>query len=235
MKELGYIYKIENTVNGKVYVGQTKDPKKRWAAHKWAASSNKKKRNCNPLYEEMRNYGIDRFSFSLLEQCKDDEMNKKEVFWIKCLNSQDKKFGYNIWGGGRGNGVFVSRAVDQYDLQGNYVTTYQSQCDAAKAVGVHHTKIGCACNGTKRIKSCGGYMWRYHGDGPPTPYKRGNAAKPVIQCDLNGRPIRKYKSMKEAGIETGLRYQEISNCCHGLISSFGGYVWKLEKQVGDVS
>lgn len=232
---MGYIYKIENTVNGKVYVGQSKDPERRWKKHKWMVNTRDERERRKPLYTEMRSYGVDSFSFSLLEKCNDSKMNDREVFWIERLNSQDESCGYNIYGGGCGNGVYVSRAVDQYDLRGNYIATYHNQCEAAKAVGVHNTKIGCACNGTKRTKSCGGYMWRYHGDSPPTPYKRGSAAKPVIQCDLNGSPIRKYKSMKEAGIETGLRYQEISNCCHGLISSFGGYVWKFEKQVGDVS
>ena len=228
MKELGYIYKIENTVNGKVYVGQSKDPKRRWKDHLNVSQNSKDGQYDKPFYVDIRRYGKENFKLFVLEECRDQDMSAREVFWIEKLNAQDKNKGYNIYGGGRGKGFFVSRAVDQYDLDGNYIATYQNQCEAARAIGVHSTSLGKACNGVRRHKSCGGYMWRYHGDKAPKRYSASPGyIKAVMQYDMNGRIVNQYNSLKDAGKKLGVRYQDISECCHGIRESCAGYLWRF--------
>lgn len=90
------IYKITNTLNGKCYIGQSVDIYKRWAEHKsnWMQSSQRNK--C--LYRAFRKYGIDNFTFEILQKCKKDKLDEREEYWIKKLNSFHG--GYNMNSGG---------------------------------------------------------------------------------------------------------------------------------------
>ena len=216
---MGYIYKIENTVNGKVYVGQSKNPEKRWRDHKRLSRDKAEQRQ---LYKDMREFGVDRFSFSILEKCDDYKMGGRETFWINKYNSQDRECGYNSYVGGGGS--VGAGVVMQYDLDGNYIQTYESSADASKKTGLDQASIGKACNG--KLYTCGGYLWRRAYQDRPMPYRRVRG-KPVIQYTIRGKFLRKYDNMKQAGTENNLRYQKISECCQGLIDSFGGYVWRL--------
>jgi hypothetical protein len=49
------------------------------------------------------------------------------------------------------------KRVYQYDLDGKYLTEYESQSEAGKITGIHH--ISCACLG--KLNFVGGYQWRY--------------------------------------------------------------------------
>lgn len=75
------IYKIENTITGEVYVGQSKNIEKRWANHRSNYKAKNKVRKY-ALYRDMRYYGIDKFKFEVLEECKIDELDNKENYWI---------------------------------------------------------------------------------------------------------------------------------------------------------
>ena len=52
-----------------------------------------------------------------------------------------------------------TRAVKQYDLQGNLLATYNSIVEANKATGVNKSNISQACRGV--YKTIGGYRWSY--------------------------------------------------------------------------
>ena len=51
------------------------------------------------LYQSMRKYGIENFVFSILEECLENELDEKEQFWIKSLDSYTH--GYNMTQGGQ--------------------------------------------------------------------------------------------------------------------------------------
>ena len=62
------IYKIENLVNGKCYIGQSKYIEKRWTDHKSNAfNSIQKDQYKYPLYRAIRKYGLENFSFEVIE------------------------------------------------------------------------------------------------------------------------------------------------------------------------
>ena len=94
----GVIYKISNSVNEKVYYGQTKSnpPSHRWNRHKYSA-----KKSCNvPIHCAMRLHGIETFKFEIVYSCDTlDELNKKEIEIISTNNSYCPN-GYNIMKGG---------------------------------------------------------------------------------------------------------------------------------------
>ena len=91
------IYIIRNTVNNKVYIGQSKDAENRWKFHRTAAKTGHYKGE-SVLYRAMRDIGIEKFYLEILEKQIPD-YNKREKYWIKYYNSIVPN-GYNILPGG---------------------------------------------------------------------------------------------------------------------------------------
>jgi group I intron endonuclease len=83
------IYLITNTINGKVYVGQSKDMRKRW----WVERSNYG--NNLHLTNSIKKYGIKNFNFSVLKECPEDYLNDLECFFIRAYYSWNPTYGYN--------------------------------------------------------------------------------------------------------------------------------------------
>lgn len=95
------IYIITNNINKKVYIGKSNDIERRFREHK---SQYERLRTPNkPLYLAFDKYGIDNFSFEVLEECPSKELNRKEKYWIKQYDSDNSEKGYNILSGGDGH------------------------------------------------------------------------------------------------------------------------------------
>lgn len=92
------IYMIKNIVNGKVYVGKSFDINGRWRHHRYEL--NKGAHVNNHLQSAWNKYGEDSFEFSIVEECSEDELNNKEIYWIKKMNAYHN--GYNQTEGGEG-------------------------------------------------------------------------------------------------------------------------------------
>lgn len=93
----GVIYKIQNKLNGKIYIGQTTIGfYKRYNNNLLKNSSNKYLKN------EIRKYGIENFSICEIFDVafSKSELDIKEITYIKCFNSTDELFGYNFMSGG---------------------------------------------------------------------------------------------------------------------------------------
>lgn len=99
-----YIYKITNLINGKIYIGQTNNPKRREREHFSLAPSILEDNNGKILYNALLKYGPQNFSFEIIED-KCEDYNEKEKFWIKTLNTLIP-FGYNMTEGGEAPPVF---------------------------------------------------------------------------------------------------------------------------------
>lgn len=91
------IYKITNTVNGKIYIGQTINTlNRRWSAHKLTAND---LTNTTHLYSAMRKYGIENFTIEPLAYCDTlHDLNFLEEAFIKKFDTVNN--GYNILHGG---------------------------------------------------------------------------------------------------------------------------------------
>lgn len=53
-----------------------------------------------------------------------------------------------------------TKKVIQYDLNNNYIKTWNSLTEAGKELNINHSKISLVCNGKR--KKAGGYIWRYY-------------------------------------------------------------------------
>lgn len=84
------IYKITNTKNEKSYVGQSLNIEERWRQHKQAIQTSDK--SWYPLARKESD-GIDDFTFSVLQECKKEELDELEDYWIDYYKSYIN--GYN--------------------------------------------------------------------------------------------------------------------------------------------
>ena len=82
MKIIG-VYKITNTVTGDFYIGSSKNVKRRWKNHK--SPSIWKKCPNNPMYLDMKKYGLDYFVFEILEEAEETHLKEKEQQFIDLL------------------------------------------------------------------------------------------------------------------------------------------------------
>ena len=122
------------------------------------------------------------------------------------------------------------KAVEQYDLNMNYLNTYESVTIAAKLFNVCKTSISACCRG--RIKTCAGYIWKFADDNREIqPYKNGHYI-PVCQIDLQTREIiNTYPYIQDAYRKTGVCASCIGECCRGKRKTAGGYIWEYADEV----
>ena len=94
------IYAIRNTVNGKVYIGQTqRSLEDRWKRHVRVA----RKGNFRHLPCAIRKYGADKFQSMVLFYAKDKpELDAAERTYILAFRSNERERGYNQTLGGEG-------------------------------------------------------------------------------------------------------------------------------------
>lgn len=91
------IYKITNTNNGKVYVGQTKDITIRRIQHFTALGRGTHENKSMQSDFTSNSLG---WVFEVLEECPLSLLNTREKYWIAFYKSADPQFGYNQNKGG---------------------------------------------------------------------------------------------------------------------------------------
>ncbi len=108
---MGYIYKITNIINNKIYIGLTRrNIKVRFNEH-----IKKAKLNYNTkLYNAINKYGENNFKIEVIEQIDNELLSDREIFWIKYYNSVDNTIGYNSTLGGDGCNTLKYIDTDKY-------------------------------------------------------------------------------------------------------------------------
>lgn len=227
------IYKITNLVNGKVYIGQSQDIYNRWYDHK--KDSRKKKTNI-ALYRAFNKYGIENFSFEIIEKCSLEELDDKEIYYImkyhSYINLEDSN-GYNMTIGGALCHTHVGnddqgKMVYQYDIDGNFIAQHRNQQKAANSVGCKDsTAIKNALN---RNGLCGGYQWRCEYFDKIEPFEKKYKRKKVYQYSINGDFIQEFENTTEASLYIGCTQSLIELCCEEKCKTGKNYRWSYSKQ-----
>ena len=97
MKKVG-VYKIVNTRNNNLYIGLSRDILKRFKQHKWKLNHNK---HVNEhLQNAWNKYGEDAFCFEIIEECSEEKLNEREIYWINFYGGYNNKNLYNMKDGG---------------------------------------------------------------------------------------------------------------------------------------
>lgn len=87
------IYKITKIQNGKSYIGKSNDIERRFKEHQTKGKTSK-----IPVDEAIEKYGVNAFTYEIIEQCSLEDLNECEQHWIKYYNTKNN--GYNCNDGG---------------------------------------------------------------------------------------------------------------------------------------
>lgn len=130
------IYKIENKINGKVYIGQSVNIFKRWSVH-----ANPKKSPDMVITKAITRYGIAVFNFEVLELCDKELLNTKETYWIAYYDSYSN--GYNSTKGGDSSEFKESKIkeVTANEIQKLLLGNSLTKVEIAKMYGVAESTI----------------------------------------------------------------------------------------------
>ena len=131
-------------------------------------------------------------------------------------------------------GLFKSgrtRAVIQYNLNGEQMATFESASEAARQTGGSQSKITMCCR--RQRDSANDYQWRYYDDIQDVQKieKKFITGKKVAQCDEDGNILKIYPSFKEAARAVNGTSSAISRVCSGTNIRHKGYKWKLVEEI----
>jgi hypothetical protein len=122
--------------------------------------------------------------------------------------------------------IRYDRPIYQYNKFGKFIKSYKNLKDISDKIGVQGNIRMCLIGKLKQTQDC---FWSFiKFDEYPYDKISFRNSKKVIQYDLNGKEIKKWVSITEAGKSLNIRNPYISNCCRGLKKSAGGFIWKYE-------
>jgi len=219
-----YIYKATNKVNGLSYIGRTCQMSER----KWQHERCYPKEDCE-FHRAIQEYGKENFDWEILDTADSEELgNELEKKYIAEYNTIVPN-GYNMTKGGFNNPIHRSKPVVCLELDGTFVNRYESACDAER--DGYFCVIMC-CNNPNRTTMGKQFMFEsdYIANGARVYEKpESTSMVPVVQCDLNGNEIARYKSVTDASEKTGIRRSTISGVITGTYKQAGGFIWVYEK------
>lgn len=190
------IYKITNKVNGKIYIGQTKQRlAKRWSNHCCKNS------HCSILHSAILKYGSENFTVEQIDVASNkDELDKKEIFWIRHFDCVAPN-GYNISTGGNGNRGYKPTKETLMKRSLSLKGIHMGDNNPAKRMDVR-VKMSEAAKKRTGSLSC-----------------RGKKVKCIDTGEI-------FPTAKEAGKYIGCTYKNICAACNGKRKTCGGYRWE---------
>lgn len=211
---MGYIYKITNTINGKIYIGQTrKRVQTRWTNHVTCAKNQKHKDYNVPFHNAIRKYGRDAFQVETIEECDNSLLNDREKYWIGELQSNDKGKGYNLTLGGYGQSRYADSEL--LSLWNNGLSFEEIR----KQIGI------CRSILSERLKVLGVTDEEIKTRGYLTVSKK--TGREIHQYTIDGKYVTSYPSVSAASKAIG--YSNVSFATRKLHYIAGGYRWSYEK------
>lgn len=122
------------------------------------------------------------------------------------------------------------KKVLQFDLNGNYIATYNSLTDASNKLNICMQRISECCK--KIIPNVDVYQFIFDGNDFPGQCENPIFThKPICQKDLFGNIIAMYINAVVAGKEMNVDSSCIRRCCYKEKKSCRGYVWEFVSEL----
>ena len=210
---MGYIYKITNKIDNKIYVGQTiRDLERRWKEHL------KKGSQCRYLKSAINKYGVDNFEFKLVCITFDNNLDDMEIKYIEQYNCLVPN-GYNLKiGGSSGTHHAETKQKISEALKKRYSNglTHPSSHLGIPHSEIHKKKISESLKGRRLSQETINKIIL-----SKKIYK-------IIQFDILGNRLNSFETCQEAAEYIGTTRANVNHCCTGKNKTAKGYVWKYE-------
>lgn len=189
----------------------------RFKQHKNTAINPKSKAYDYPLYRAIRKEGLENFSFQVLEECKKEDLNEREKYWIQYYNTYiNDSFskGYNMTRGGESHeNLFDYNLILKLWNEGLNYNQIQDE-------------LNCCVNTISKALQKNGISLE-------DIRERANnyKARKIQQYTLTGKFIKEYNSIANAMKNLLIDFPTASNAniCHACekkITTAYGYLWK---------
>jgi hypothetical protein len=213
MQEKKYeIYQLKDPITNEIkYVGVTtnglskrlsqhiSDVKRRPELYKAKWINSLLKQNLKPVIE-------------LIEVCDILTWEEREIYWIKKYKDEGLKL-TNLHPGGAGiclakrRGNKNSKITHKYDIDGNYIESFKSSTEAAKAHNVKVTSINRVLTGNRG--TCAGFQWSYIKFDKLEPFRNSQHFK--IRCyKMVPEFYKDFNTLQEAMNEMRATYDAIA-------------------------
>ena len=207
---MGFIYVIKNDINDKLYIGKTITTiNDRWLHH----LDSYQKYDWH-LYRAMRKYGIKHFWIEEIEQCDDEIIDEREIYWIDKFDTFNN--GYNMTIGGEGRITLDRQKVIELWEQG------YSALQIADLVGSGWSRPIIDILKQQNLYDAEEVKKRKMVD-----IANKQTQQRIIQYDANANIINIFNSREEAAQKTGIHRKNIATALDTGAGA-GGFLWGKE-------
>ena len=210
------IYRFVNKINNQSYIGQSIHIEQRYKEH---LNEIKNTRRNTKWYQAVRKYGIENFNFEILEECKANELNEREIYWISYYDAY--KNGYNSTPGGQESYYDPQLIFDAWD-SGLTVSDISEKLKISTS-SIYNNLQGYYNYSVQESNRRGGIK------ASQTAGKKIKTNK-IYQYDLDGNFIKEWPSCKEIARVCSYDASLIGKCRQGHRKSAYGYQWKPYKK-----
>jgi group I intron endonuclease len=236
------IYLITNNINGKIYIGKSIN-----STEDYYGSGISINRAINK-------YGKKNFTKKILEKCDNiNDLNEKEIFWIKYYDSTNRDIGYNIAEGGNGGNTRIGYTESE-------MVKYKNKISEGLKKSEKYLKSLETKKNKKRPKHSE-VMKKLYQDGKlcvgkntPKPTKETRKKiseknkgkkrteetkeriakskfKKVYMFDTDNHLLNEFKSIGDASEKCEINRCCISDVCNGRQKTAGGYRWSFDSKI----
>ena len=257
---MNFIYCFTNLINQKKYIGSScsESPSRRYNQHIYYVNHPEQPKAQYPLYCAIRKYGLENFSYTILEYLPDDmdEYNVREIehnYLIKnntlipngynqTLDTHHPRNDPKTYKKMSETKRNKAKEVAEIDENNNIIQIWRCIADCAEQNHYDANHIADCCRGERKTTSNKRFCWiNKNGELLIPIYKRNqykgkigttqiqSSSRKVAKLDDNNNIIDIYDTLALAARENNCDSSGISKVCRGIRNKCGGFKWKYVK------
>lgn len=233
--EIKYIvYVTMNIVNGKIYIGvhKTDTPYKfdgYLGCGAWINEPSSYNKGKFPIHAAILKHGTHNFKRNTLKVFDTEQDALDLERWLVTEEFIKQPNNYNAVVGG-GMPPLLNKSVNQFDLEGNFIKTWESEVSIRK---YFDSKVSIR-NIIRNKRNFAGYFWSDEDKINVKEYKKTTKGGFIDQYDLNGNYITSFKSQNIASQQLDIDYGQLTRAVFRRSPCCGYYFLKSGIDIAEV-